>query len=407
MAVTKIVNSMRSFKGLAGRIEVCEVSFLPLDIPMELNSISGMPISDSANSFVCDLVAYEPGKPIEETARELGLDPASIIKLASNENPLGPSPLAQQAMRDAISQAHIYPDGGGFKLRSAIAEKLGFDISNIILGNGSNEIIELLCHTFLNRDAELIAAKHAFVVYKLMATLFGAKYVEVDDPKFIHDLDAMAAAITDQTRLVFVANPNNPTGTVVAQEAIDRFVEKLPAHVIAVFDEAYFEFLDTPPDVLKHVRAGKNVIVLRTCSKIHGLAALRIGYGIAPKPIADLLQKARQPFNTNALAQAAALAALDDEDHIRKTREINRQGLDFYEKAFKERGLEYVPSVANFILVRVQNGDQVFKNMLQKGVIIRAMSGYKLPDWVRISIGTPAENQRALEVLDEVLNSKL
>jgi histidinol-phosphate aminotransferase len=393
--------------GSAESIEVCEVSFLPLDIPMELNSISAMPISDSANSFVCDLVAYEPGKPIEETARELGLDPASIIKLASNENPLGPSPLAQQAMRDAISQAHIYPDGGGFKLRTAIANQLGFDISNIILGNGSNEIIELLCHTFLNRDAELIAAKHAFVVYKLMATLFGAKYVEVDDPKFIHDLDAMAAAITDQTRLVFIANPNNPTGTVVTQEAIDRLVEKLPAHVIAVFDEAYFEFLDTPPDVLKHVRAGKNVIVLRTCSKIHGLAALRIGYGIAPKPIADLLQKARQPFNTNALAQAAALAALDDEDHIRKTREINRQGLEFYEKAFKERGLEYVPSVANFVLVRVQNGDQVFKKMLQKGVIIRAMSGYKLPDWVRISIGTPAENQRALEVLDEVLNSKL
>jgi histidinol-phosphate aminotransferase len=365
-----------------------------------------MSISDSANSFVCDLVAYEPGKPIEETARELGLDPKSIIKVASNENPLGPSPLAQQAMRDAISQAHIYPDGGGYKLRTAIAEKLGFDLSNIILGNGSNEIIELLCHTFLNRDAELIAAKHAFVVYKLMATLFGAKYVEVDDPEFIHDLDAMAAAITNRTRLVFVANPNNPTGTVVTQEAIDRFVEKIPAHVIAVFDEAYFEFLDTPPDVLKHVRAGKNVIVLRTCSKIHGLAALRIGYGIAPKPIADLLQKARQPFNTNAFAQVAALAALDDEDHIRKTREINRQGLAFYEKAFTERGLEYVPSVANFILVRVQNGDQVFKSMLQKGVIIRAMSGYKLPDWVRISIGTPAENQRALEVLDEVLSSK-
>jgi len=366
-----------------------------------------MPISDFANSFVCDLVAYEPGKPIEETARELGLDPKSIIKVASNENPLGPSPLAQQAMRDAISQAHIYPDGGGFKLRTAIANKLGFDISNIILGNGSNEIIELLCHTFLNRDAELIAAKHAFVVYKLMATLFGAKYVEVDDPNFVHDLDAMADAITDQTRLVFIANPNNPTGTVVAQEAIDAFIEKIPGHVIAVFDEAYFEFLDTPPDVLKHVRVGKNVIVLRTCSKIHGLAALRIGYGIAPKHIAELLQKARQPFNTNAIAQAAALAALDDVDHIEKTRAINRQGLAFYEAAFKQRGLEFVPSVANFILVRVQNGDQVFKDMLKKGVIIRAMSGYKLPDWVRISIGTPAENQRALEVLDEVLNLKL
>lgn len=364
-------------------------------------------MSQYANPFVCDLVAYEPGKPIEETARELGLDPSSIIKVASNENPLGPSPLAQQAMHDAISQAHIYPDGGGYKLRTAIAKKLGFDISNIILGNGSNEIIELLCHTFLNKDAELIAAKHAFVVYKLMATLFGAKYVEVDDPNFTHDLDAMTAAITPETRLVFIANPNNPTGTVVSQEEIDRFVEKLPGHVIAVFDEAYFEFLDTPPDVLKHVRAGKNVIVLRTCSKIHGLAALRIGYGIAPRPLAELLQKARQPFNTNAIAQAAALAALDDDDHMDKTREMNRQGLAFYENAFKQRGLEFVPSVANFILVKVGNGDQVFKNMLKKGVIVRAMSGYKLPDWVRISIGTPEENQRALEVLDEVLNSKI
>ena len=362
-----------------------------------------MPISDFANSFICDLVAYEPGKPVEETARELGLDPASIVKLASNENPLGPSPLAQQAMHDAVSQAHIYPDGGGYKLRRAIAEKTGFDISNVILGNGSNEIIELLCHTFLNRDAELIAAKHAFVVYKLMATLFGATYVEVDDPDFIHDLDAMADAITPNTRLVFIANPNNPTGTQVTQEAIDRFVDRLPPHVIAVFDEAYFEFLDTPPDVFKHIRAGKNVIVLRTCSKIHGLAALRIGYGIAPAGLAGLLQKARQPFNTNAIAQAAALAALHDEEHIANTRQVNRDGLAFYEKAFTARNLKFVPSVANFILVNVGDGDRVFKDMLQQGVIVRAMSGYKLPAWVRISIGTSAENERALEVLDQVL----
>jgi len=355
-----------------------------------------------ANSFVCDLIAYEPGKPIEETARELGLDPSSIVKVASNENPLGPSPLAQQAIRETIPQAHIYPDGGGYKLRNAIAQKLGFDISNIVLGNGSNEIIELLCHTYLNRDAELIAAKHAFVVYKLMATLFGAKYIEVDDPNFIHDLPAMAAAITPDTRLVFVANPNNPTGTQVSQEEIDNFIEKIPPHVIAVFDEAYFEFLDTPPDVLKHVHAGKNVVVLRTCSKIHGLAALRIGYGIAPKHIADILQKARQPFNTNAFAQAAALAALNDEEHIQKTRDVNRAGLAFYEAAFEQRGLEYVPSVANFILVKVGNGDQLFRDMLKQGVIIRAMSGYKLPDWVRISVGTAAENQRVIEVLDQI-----
>ncbi len=362
-----------------------------------------MPISDFANSFICDLVAYEPGKPIEETARELGLDPASIVKVASNENPLGPSPLAKEAIRIAAEQAHIYPDGGGHKLRGRIAEKLGFEISNIVLGNGSNEIIELLCHTFLNRDAELIAAKHAFVVYKLMASLFGAKYIEVDDPDFIHDLDAMATAITENTRLVFIANPNNPTGTQVTQEAIDAFVERLPPHVIAVFDEAYFEFLDTPPDVLKHIRAGKNVIVLRTCSKIHGLAALRIGYGIAPESITALLQKARQPFNTNALAQAAALAALDDEEHISKTKAINRQGLDFYEQAFTERGMKFVPSVANFILVEVGDGNLVFSEMLKQGVIVRAMAGYKLPEWVRISIGTPAENARALEVLDSVL----
>jgi histidinol-phosphate aminotransferase len=365
-----------------------------------------MPISDFANSFVCDLIAYEPGKPIEETARELGLEPSAIIKVASNENPLGPSPLAKKAMLAAIEQSHIYPDGGGYKLRSAIAEKLGFDISNIVLGNGSNEIIELLCHTFLNRDAELIAAKHAFVVYKLMATLFGAKYIEVDDPGFVHDLDAMAAAITPQTRLVFIANPNNPTGTQVTQEAIDAFVDRLPAHAIAVFDEAYFEFLDTPPDVLKHVHAGKNVIVLRTCSKIHGLAALRIGYGIAPKHITELLQKARQPFNTNAMAQAAALAALNDEDHITKTKAVNSEGLRFYESAFTERSLNFVPSVANFILVEVGEGDQVFKEMLKQGVIIRAMSGYKLPDWVRISISTAAENKRALEVLDAVLAAR-
>lgn len=362
-----------------------------------------MPISNFANSFVCDLVAYEPGKPIEETARELGLDPSSIVKVASNENPLGPSPLAKKAMQEAIESAHIYPDGGGYKLRSAIAEKIGFGIENVVLGNGSNEIIELLCHTFLNRDAELIAAKHAFVVYKLMATLFGAKYVEVDDPDFIHDLDAMADAITENTRLVFIANPNNPTGTQVTQEAIDRFVDRLPEHAIAVFDEAYFEFLDTPPDVLKHIRAGKNVIVLRTCSKIHGLAALRIGYGIAPEPLANLLQKARQPFNTNAIAQAGALAALDDDDHIQKTRAINSEGLVFYEKAFAERSLKFVPSVANFILVEVGDGGLVFKEMLKQGVIVRAMGGYKLPGWVRISIGTPAENARALEVLDDVL----
>jgi histidinol-phosphate aminotransferase len=362
-----------------------------------------MTIDRYANRFVCDLVAYEPGKPIDETARELGLDPSQIVKLASNENPLGPSPLAKAAMHEAIGDAHIYPDGGGYKLRTAIAGLHGLDRSNIVLGNGSNEIIELLCHTFLNHRTELIAAEHAFVVYKLMATLFGAKYREVPDPGFIHDLDAMADAITLDTRLVFVANPNNPTGTMVGQNAIDRFMDRLPEHVIAVFDEAYDGFPDDPPDTLKFVREGRNVCVLRTFSKMHGLAALRVGYGVAPAGIAELLQKARQPFNVNAIAQAAAIAAIHDADHIRKTCELNRVGLEFYEQAFNDRGLEFVPSHANFILVRTGDGDRVFREMLKQGVIVRAMSGYKLPDWVRISIGTRPQNDRCIEVLDSVL----
>jgi histidinol-phosphate aminotransferase len=362
-----------------------------------------MTIDHYANQFVCDLVAYEPGKPIDETARELGLDPSQIVKLASNENPLGPSPLAKIAMREALEEAHIYPDGGGYRLRNAIADQFGMDLSNVILGNGSNEIIELLCHTFLNPDAELIAAKHAFVVYKLMATLFGAKYVEVPDPGFVHDLDAMADAITEKTRLVFIANPNNPTGTMVDQASIDRFMARVPDHVIVVFDEAYFEFPDSPPDALKYVREGRNVCVLRTFSKIHGLAALRVGYGLASKNVATLLQKARQPFNVNAIAQAGALAALTDSNHIERTRAVNAEGIAFYEAALRERGLEFVPTYANFLLIKVSEGDRVFRDMLKQGVIVRAMSSYKLPDWVRISIGTPAQNQRCIEVLDSVL----
>lgn len=364
-----------------------------------------MNIEQYANRFVCDLVAYEPGKPIDETARELGLDPADIVKVASNENPLGPSPKAKEAMRAALEDAHIYPDGGGYRLRSAIARRFGLGFENVVIGNGSNEIIELLCHAFLNPDAELIAAEHAFSVYKIMATLFGAKYVEVADPDFVHDLDAMADAITPKTRLVFIANPNNPTGTVVGQEEIDRFMDRVPPHVVVAFDEAYYEFMDTPPDTLKYVREGRNVCVLRTCSKIHGLAGLRVGYGLASASVATILQQARQPFNVNAIAQAGAEAALNDDEHVEKTRAITKVGLAFYEQAFRERGLRFVPSVANFILVEVGDGDRVFRDMLKQGVIVRAMRGYKLPEWVRISIGTPAQNQRCLEVLDSVLST--
>ena len=289
-----------------------------------------MSIQQFANQFVCDLVAYEPGKPIEETARELGLDPETIVKLASNENPLGPAPAAIEAMKkEAVRGAYLSRWRRLQAEASALAEKHGLGLENVVLGNGSNEIIELLCHCFLNPKAELIAAEHAFVVYKLMATLFGAKYVEVADPDFIHDLEGMADAITEDTRLVFIANPNNPTGTMVNQEALDRFMDRLPEHVVAVLDEAYYEFLDDAPDTVKYVREGRNVCVLRTFSKAYGLAGLRIGYGLASPQVAAILQKARQPFNANSMAQAAALAAMNDSEHVAKTMEDESHGFGF------------------------------------------------------------------------------
>ncbi|MEM9016783.1 MAG: histidinol-phosphate transaminase [Verrucomicrobiota bacterium] len=364
-----------------------------------------MSITDQAHPWLENLVAYDPGKPIDETARELGLNPEDIIKVASNENPLGPSPKAVEAMKEAAEGVHIYPDGGGYKLRTAIAEKFGLDRQNVILGNGSNEIIELIGHGFLNPGDNVIAAEHAFVVYKLMATLFGAETIEVPDPNFTHDLEAMADAITPKTRKVFIANPNNPTGTMVGQEAIDHFMDRVPDHVMVIFDEAYHEFLHEPPDTLKYVKEGRNVVIMRTFSKIQGLAGLRIGYGLTTTGISEVLQKCRQPFNTNLIAQAGAMAGLADDEHQRKTRELNDEGLGFYHSAFEEMGLEHVPSVANFVLVKVGDGDAVFDAMLKKGVIVRAMRGYKLPDYVRISIGTMEQNRRALATLKDVLGN--
>jgi histidinol-phosphate aminotransferase len=362
-----------------------------------------MSIWDYANPQLKDLVAYEPGKPIEDVARELGLAPESIIKLASNENPLGPSPKAQEAMQKVIGEAHIYPDGGGWKLRNAIAEKFGLDRSNVILGCGSNEVIEFIGHSFLKPGDNIITAEHAFLVYKLMAKVFGADTIEVPDPGYVHDLDAMAAAITPQTKEIFIANPNNPTGTLVSQEQIDRFMAKVPPHVVVVFDEAYYEFLDNPPDTLKYVREGRNVIVLRTFSKIQGLAGLRIGYGLGPPDLIEVLQRTRQPFNTNSFAQAAALAGLLDQEHQDKTKRITDEGRDYLQNEFDSLDLEYVPSYANFVLVKVGDGNAVFKAMMAKGIIVRAMAAYKLPEWIRISIGTMDQCQRCIQVLKEVL----
>jgi histidinol-phosphate aminotransferase len=355
-----------------------------------------------ANPQLRELVAYEPGKPVEDLARELGLPPGEIIKLASNENPLGPSPAARQAMIDTIDRAHFYPDGGGYYLREAVAEQLGLSMANVILGNGSNEIIEFLGHAYLQPGDEVVVAKHSFAVYRLMAQLFGAKVVDVPDPGFIADLDAMLAAITPRTKEVFIANPNNPTGTMVFQDDIDRFMERVPEHVMVVFDEAYFEFLDEPPDVLKYVRAGRNVVVLRTFSKIQGLANLRIGYGLAAAEIIEVLQKARQPFNANGIAQAGALAGLRDQAHMDATRRVTREGRDFFQAEFLEMNLEFVPSHANFVLVRVGDGKKVFDALLRRGLIVRAMGSYGLPEWIRVSVGTMPQNKAFIAALREL-----
>ncbi|MEP6709680.1 MAG: histidinol-phosphate transaminase [Verrucomicrobiota bacterium] len=360
-------------------------------------------IWDHANPHLRDLVVYEPGKPIEETEREFGLRSDQIIKLASNENPLGPSPKALEAMRAALATANFYPDGGGFYLREALAKKLGVTRENIILGNGSNEIIEFVGHAFLRPGDEVLTAEHAFVAYKLIAALFGARTVEVPGPDYSHDLHAMLAQITPRTRAIFIANPNNPTGTLVPQKEIDEFMFGVPNDVVVVFDEAYYEFLDDPPNTLRFVREDRNVIVLRTFSKIQGLANLRIGYGIARPELIRLLQKTRQPFNANGIAQAGALAGLEDRDHERATKRLADQGRAYLQEQFAVMRLPFLPGSANFVLVNVADGQSVFKALLRKGVIVRALTGYKLPEWIRISVGTMEQNRKCIEALREVL----
>ena len=351
-----------------------------------------------ANQYICDVPVYQPGRPIEEVARELGLPPKSIIKLASNENPLGPSPKAVVAMRAALKTAHLYPDGGAFYLRQALAKKLKVQPDNLVFGAGSNEIIEFLFHAFVAPGDEVVVGDCAFVIYKFMARMFQAQCLEVPFANYTHDLRAMRAAISPRTKLVIIANPNNPTGTRVTNAELDWFIRSLPAHVICVLDEAYIEFLDDPPPSIAYAQQ-HNVVLLRTFSKIVGLAGLRIGYGIAAPACVALLERVRQPFNVNGIAQAGALAALTDAGHIRKTKALTKRGLQFFEQEFTRRGLAFVPSVANFILVQVGNGDEVCRALQGRGVIVRPMAAYKMPDWIRVSVGTMAENRKFMGAL--------
>jgi len=361
-----------------------------------------------AYSSVEDLVPYSAGKPIEEVAREMGL--TRIVKLASNENPLGMSPLAVEAMKQAATGVNRYPDGAAWDLKGALSDKLGVPRENIVLGNGSNEILELLAQLLLTGGDETLYAWPAFVVYRLATLAHGGRGIEVPlDGDLKHDLDAMADALTDRTRLVYVANPNNPTGTYVNRTELERFMDKVPENIPLVLDEAYFEFarhLDDFPDGMEYFRQGRPIIVVRTFSKAHGLAGLRVGYAVMPEPLADLLNRVRQPFNVNSIAQAAALAALDDDDFVRRGLDHNREELGRIQDAVEAMGLTVTPSFTNFILIDMgdRSGQDIYEGLMKRGVIVRPMAPYGLPKTIRVTAGLKEENGMFLEALGEIIN---
>ncbi|MBN2701252.1 MAG: histidinol-phosphate transaminase [Methylothermaceae bacterium] len=361
---------------------------------------------------VTGLTPYQPGKPIEELARELGLDPARIVKLASNENPLGPSPGALSAVQMALSESARYPDGNGFKLKQKLAARLGVEMAQITLGNGSNDVLDLVARAFLGPGRSAVFSQYAFAVYPISTQAVGAaaRIAPAHDgsrgPRYGHDLAAMLARVAEDTSIVFIANPNNPTGSWVGSDELEDFLEALPERVIAVLDEAYFEYADGNeyPDTLPWLDRFPNLIITRTFSKAYGLAGFRVGYGISRPEVADLLNRVRQPFNVNSLALAAAEAALDDEAYLQSSREMNRAGLSQLTEGFRTRGLAFIPSAGNFVTVDVgRDAGPVFDALLREGVIVRPLTGYGLPNHLRVSVGTQAENSVFIEALDRVL----
>lgn len=363
-----------------------------------------MTLRDLVNPSVLTQPVYEPGKPIEDVAQELGLDAATVLKLASNENPLGASPLGLAAARAALAQLPLYPDGGAVRLRAKLAAKHGLAAEQFVIGNGSNEIIELLGHVFLRPGDEVVMGAPAFIVYKLVTLLFGAQAREVPLREHTHDLVAMAEAVTERTKLVFLPSPNNPTGTVNGAEEIMAWARALPEHVVLVLDEAYAEYLeaDAAPDVAALITEGRRVVGLRTFSKIYGLAALRVGYGYTTPEVGALLQRVRQPFNVNAVGLAAAAAAVEDEAWVTRCREDNRRGLAQLQTGLEAAGYAVVRSAANFVLARVGDGAATFAALQRLGVIVRPVGPYGLPEWVRITVGDTAQNERVLAALATV-----
>jgi histidinol-phosphate aminotransferase len=361
-----------------------------------------------AASGVQQLIPYKPGKPVEELQRELGLD--RIVKLASNENPLGPGKKALAAIQAALPELALYPDGSGYHLKQALAKKYTVDASQITLGNGSNEILELVARAFVTPAFNVIFSQHAFAVYPIVTQAVGAKAIVVPALNYGHDLNAMLQSITEKTRLVFIANPNNPTGTVLTQANLEAFISALPDIVICVLDEAYFEYvsraagLDANIDSIDWLKKYPNLIITRTFSKAYGLAGLRVGYSLSSPQIADILNRVRQPFNNNSLALAAAEAALDDADHITKTTTVNAHGMQQLTQGFKALGLQWIDSAANFVLVDLKRpGMPIYQALLRKGVIVRPVDNYELPNHLRISIGTKEENRLFLQAFGDAL----
>lgn len=370
-----------------------------------MSSTASIPAPD----YVRAIAPYQGGKPIDELAREFGLEPSSIVKLASNENPLGMPESARHAMIAAASDAGRYPDSNGYELKQRLSRRLDVPMEWITLGNGSNDILELTAGVLLAPGASCVYSQYSFAVYALATQARGAQAVVVPARDYAHDLEAMLAAIEaprpQPVRLVFIANPNNPTGTFHTSESIERFLSRVPASVVVVLDEAYNEYLapELRFDSTAWVRKFPNLLVSRTFSKAYGLAGLRVGYGVAQPVLTDLLNRVRQPFNVSTVAQAAAMAALDDKAFLERSYELNRQGLIALSSAFERMKLPFVPSHGNFVLVKVGKADRVNAELLRRGIIVRPVANYGLPEWLRITVGLPEENERFLRALPEAL----
>lgn len=362
-------------------------------------------IASRAPDYVRAISPYQPGKPISELAREVGLPEQSIIKLASNENPLGMAPRSRQAILNAMPDIARYPDGGGFALKAALARRYGVQVSQIVLGNGSNDVLEMAARAFLAPGSSAVYAQHAFAVYPIATQAVGARGIEVAARDYGHDLDAMCGAIVPDVRVVFVANPNNPTGTFVSGTALERFLDAVPGDVLVVLDEAYNEYLEPSAryDSVAWLARYPNLVITRTFSKIYGLAGLRIGFALAHPEVADLMNRVRQPFNVGSLALAAAEAALADDEFVRQSHELNCSGMKQIVAGLDGLGLAYIPSFGNFVTFKVGDAQGINRRLLRQGVIVRPIAGYGMPHHLRVSIGLESENSRFLAALEQAL----